>query len=349
MGEPFRNILVIQTAFIGDAILTLPLLQTLKKNFPNSLLDVVVVPRTAEVFSHHPAISNIITFDKRRKDKGFKGFWRILTQLRTANYDAVIVPHRSLRSALLTWMLKPTVSIGFDRSAGRRLFTRTVRYEPALHEIDRNLSLLNSFKLPKGKDLLPSLYPSREDCDVIDSMLKEFHLDENSCIVAVAPGTIWNTKRWPVEKFATVCSQLSDACDALLLIGGNEDHALCKEIISLTHKTNVRNTAGRLSLLRSAELIRRCKVLLSNDSAPLHLAAAVRTPVIAIFGATVPEFGFAPRGPRDSIIEVKGLTCRPCTTHGGKTCPIKTFECMLAINPEDVIAQVIPFLNEAKS
>jgi heptosyltransferase-2 len=109
---------------------------------------------------------------------------------------------------------------------------------------------------------------------------------------------------------------------------------------------NVFNVAGKLSLLQSAELIKRSHVIISNDSAPMHLAVAVATPVVAIFGATVPEYGFAPRGAHDIVIETKGLKCRPCSIHGGKTCPIGTFECMIAITPELVVNKVMPFLRK---
>jgi heptosyltransferase-2 len=123
----------------------------------------------------------------------------------------------------------------------------------------------------------------------------------------------------------------------VLLVGSREDEELCREICAMTQTNKVVNAAGKLSLLQSAELIRHCRVLISNDSAPMHLAVAVGTPVVAIFGATVPEFGFAPRGPHDIVIETKGLKCRPCSIHGGKKCPIKTFECMMAITPEIVV------------
>jgi heptosyltransferase-2 len=96
-----------------------------------------------------------------------------------------------------------------------------------------------------------------------------------------------------------------------------------------------------LTLLESAELIRRCRVIVSNDSAPAHLASAVGTPVVAIFGATVPRFGFGPRGPGDIVVETEGLFCRPCGIHGGNSCPIKTFECMERILPERVFREVV--------
>ena len=178
--------------------------------------------------------------------------------------------------------------------------------------------------------------------------MNDYGLNRYKNILAVAPGTIWNTKRWPADRFAAVCKQISSENITIVLIGGKEDEALCKEVMEIVQTKNVFSTAGELSLLQSAELIRRCKVLISNDSAPMHLAVAVGTPVIAIFGATVPEFGFAPRGPRNIVIETNGLQCRPCSIHGGDTCPINTFECMLSITPEVVVDKVKLFLESKK-
>jgi heptosyltransferase II len=342
----FQKILVIQTAFIGDAILTLPLLQVLKRNYPQSTIDVVAVPRTVEIFSNHPAIFNIHVYDKHGKDKGIRAFWKLRNQLSKQSYDFIVVPHRSMRSAMLTWLLNPRKSIGFDRSAGRVLFTDVVRYESQKHEIDRNLSLLNPLMIKLDTDPLPIVYPSDHDIQVVNSLLDRLALGSNSRLIAIAPGTIWYTKRWPAERFSALCDLLSNDCDTIFLLGAQEDMDLCNAIQEATPKANIEIIAGKLSLLQSAELIRRCKVIVSNDSAPMHLAVAVGIPVIAIFGATVPEYGFAPRGPHDSVVEIKGLPCRPCAIHGGKVCPIKTFECMLSISPEMITRKVQSFMGK---
>jgi heptosyltransferase-2 len=122
----------------------------------------------------------------------------------------------------------------------------------------------------------------------------------------------------------------------VVLIGSREERALCDELMNSIRSPNVLNGAGEFSLLESAELIRRCGLIVSNDSAPVHLAGAMRVPIVAIYGATVPRFGFAPRGKQDTVVEREGLACRPCGIHGGERCPIGTFECMLSITPEQV-------------
>jgi heptosyltransferase II len=344
MRDVFKRILVIQTAFIGDVILTLPMIQILKKNYPSASIDTVVVPRAAEICANHPAISQVILYDKRANDKGVKGFLKLLRILKEGNYDLLVVPHRSLRSAMLTWALQPERSIGFDRSAGRLLFSDVVRYDPLVHEIDRNVSLLKPLELENNKKELPRVYPSHEDEHTVNSIVKNYGLEQGNRFIAVAPGTIWNTKRWPADKYASICEKLSAECSAIFLFGGREDDSLCREIAGNAKIKNIYPVAGKLSLLQSAELIKRCRVLVSNDSAPMHLAVAVGTPVVAIFGATIPEFGFAPSGPQDIVVEIQGLQCRPCSIHGGKTCPIKTFDCMMAITPDMVCEEARKFL-----
>jgi heptosyltransferase-2 len=159
-------------------------------------------------------------------------------------------------------------------------------------------------------------------------------------MVAIAPGSVWNTKRWIQEHFVGLIKILVDEGYSIAVVGGAEDASLCQEIERATGNERVLNAAGRLMLLQSAELLRRCKVVVSNDSAPMHLAGAVGTPVVAIFGATVPQFGFGPTGALDEVVETLGLPCRPCSIHGGDACPIGTFVCMKQITPGQVLEKV---------
>jgi heptosyltransferase-2 len=167
-------------------------------------------------------------------------------------------------------------------------------------------------------------------------------------MIALAPGTVWNTKRWPAERFAELARKLDGEGYTVALVGGAEDRPLCDAIVSAAAPARIFTAAGALSLLRSAELIRRCQLLVSNDSAPMHLGVAVGTPVVALFGATVPEFGFAPYGPKDLVVEIRGLSCRPCSSHGGARCPINTFDCMLRISADRVAATALGILRQAQ-
>lgn len=345
MKDGFKHILVIQTAFIGDAILTLPLIQVLKKNHPEANVDVVVVPRSAELFRHHPAIARVIEYDKRGRNRGLSGFLHLLRRLKDVRYDLAVIPHRSLRSALLAGMAGIPLRVGFDTSSGKFLFTKTVEYRGTIHEIDRNLSLLEGIDEKFLGRELPKVFPSSTDEKAVDQFLAASPAGNSEMLVAMAPGTIWNTKRWIKERFAELGALFIRQGYTVILIGGLEDLALCEEIERLINNNSIVNACGRLPLLQSAELLRRCHLLISNDSAPMHLAVAMRTPVVAIFGATVPAFGFAPYGDRDVVVETLGLECRPCSIHGGDKCPVKTFDCMRNISAERVFNEAAQILH----
>lgn len=345
--RPINRILVVQTAFIGDVILTLPLVQVLKEFFPQAEIDVVLVPRAAEIFRNHPAVGTVIEYDKRGKERGWAGFRKMVGIVRERRYQLAVIPHRSLRSSLLAFLGRVPLRLGFRKGGGRFLLTRAMPYDQDRHEIERNLSLLAGIGIRDIGKVLPKVHPSNSDVAAVTKLIEGIPSKKQKRMIAVAPGTIWNTKRWPKERFAELVGLLTDEGFAVVLVGGREDVDLCREIRETAEKNFVVDASGRLSLLESAELIRRCCLTVSNDSAPMHLSVAVGTPVVAIFGATVPAFGFAPYGPHDAVVETRGLRCRPCSIHGGAECPIKTFDCMLQITPERVLSRMLAILEAA--
>lgn len=335
-----RSIVVIQTAFIGDAVLTLPMIQRLRQTYPDAPVDVVVIPGTAPLFQSHNAVRNVIVYDKRGSDRGPRGILRIVRALLSHEYEAALIPHRSFRSALIPALARIPRRIGFDKSSGAFLMTHVIPYRRDIHEIERNLSLLRELAVPPGGKELPSLYPSSGDREYVSHMLGEAGIPAGTPFIAVAPGSVWATKRWLPERYTQLLKMLSKKGIASVLVGGKEDESLCREIISGVAGPPL-VAAGRLTLLQSAALLQRARVLVTNDTAPMHLAVAMRTPVVAIFGATIPAFGFAPYGYSDTIVETAGLPCRPCGIHGGKRCPIKTFDCMVMISEERVFNEVL--------
>lgn len=346
MTEPHK-VLVVQTAFLGDVILTLPMVQVLKRYAPTAMIDVLVTPRAAGLLVGHPDINRVIEYDKRGNDAGIPGFIRKSRQIRSEMYDTALVPHRSLRSAALAASARIPRRIGMATSSGKWLFTETVPYDSNTHEIERNLSLLRALcPIPTHREL-PGLYPSDQDHATVQEVLRHRGISGTSGMIGLAPGTVWNTKRWPQSKFEAVARRLVESGYTVVLFGGPEDAELCSAVQNAFK--GVYSFAGELTLLQSAVLLSLCRALVSNDSAPLHMAVAMRTPVVAIFGATVPEFGFAPYGPNDRVVESKGLPCRPCSIHGGATCPISTFECMESISPDRVLADLDEILKETKA
>ena len=340
MKEP-KKIVVFQTAFLGDVILTLPMIQILHKHFPFCEIDVVTTPRAAELLTNHPAIANIIPYDKRGSQRGLSGMLSLSRRLRDSHYDIAVVPHRSFRTAAVIGLSSIPVRVGFSTASGKFFYTHIAEYQKLRHEIERNYALLSPFGIKVTTRELPSLYPSLEDTNVVNKFLFEREIIQQQKMISIAPGSVWNTKRWLVERFSELAIKLGNDGWEVLITGGKEDAGLGKAIIESAKHKNIYDATGKFSLLQSAELIGRCNVLVTNDSAPLHIGVAMQTPVVAIFGATVPEFGFAPYGKNDAVVEIKNLPCRPCAIHGGNECPIGTFDCMKKIEVEMVYEKVL--------
>jgi len=330
-----KKILIVQTAFIGDVILATPLVEVAHQVFPGCVVDFMTIP-AASLLEKNNFIRRVLIFDKRGAQRGLVALWKLAKALQREQYDLALVPHRSLRSALLVWLAKIPERVGFDRSAGAWLFTRRVPYQQK-HEVERNLDLLrvfnNNFATPA-----PKVFWDKSDEQVVDQI---FNSNQNAkWFCALAPGSVWATKRWPAERFIELAGKLIAETGAFIyLIGGGSDAALCSRIATAMEKNCV-NTAGRLTLRQSAALLDRCQILISNDSAPTHLGVATRCKVITIFGPTVPAFGFAPFGDGHCVVE-KNLACRPCSSHGSNRCPIGTHACMWEIAAEEVFSSVL--------
>ena len=351
MNEP-KKIAVFQTAFLGDVVLTLPLIQALHEKFPAAAIIPVTIPAAASMLRGHPAVSKVLEYDKRGSLRGFGGMVTMIGLMRAEKFDIALIPHRSLRSAFVCRAAGIPIRIGFRRGMGRHLMTTTVPYDRDRHEIMRNLSLGKPLELKWGKRPLPLLYPSAEDRIAVDELLKgrtpPSSAKEEMKMVAIAPGSVWATKRWPKERYVELLRLLSGEGIAVALVGGEGDRELCASIAKEAGTTRIVHAAGALTILQSAELLGRCAALITNDSAPAHLGVAMRTPVVAIFGPTVPGFGFAPAGPRDRVVETSGLLCRPCAIHGGKKCPIGTLECMHAISAVRVRNEVMAIVGKTR-
>ncbi len=333
-----NKILIIHTAFIGDLILLAPLVHETRKAFKDAAIHILGIPLVAAIYEHDPAVTRFIAYDKKNKDKGYAGFYRVVQKLKREQYDLALIPHRSLRSALLAKLARVPKRIGFDQSAGAFLMTHLVKYKHNIHEVERNISLLESYlnrKIEPKLTLITSDTQKEKAGQIIEKL--------NKPVIAVAPGSVWFTKRWPTRYYAALISALLRANISVILLGGPKDRELVKTLP--TDRKNILNLVDQLSLLESAEVIGNCSLLISNDSAPMHLASAMNTSVIAIFGPTVPAFGFYPYKVEHKIIQ-NNLECRPCGMHGSAECPIKTHECMKAIKPKRIVEETITFLKQ---
>ncbi|MGQ9560196.1 MAG: glycosyltransferase family 9 protein [Candidatus Oleimicrobiaceae bacterium] len=324
----YKSVLIVHSAFPGDIVLCTPLLRAVKKSMPQAMVAFLATPTSANLLETNPHLDQLIVYDKRGSEKGLGSLLRLIRRLRQQHFQLALLPHRSLRSALLAWAAGIRVRIGFSQAPGAFLYTHRVPYRRTCHEVERNLALLEAAG-GRADGLQPEVFPDGSDRARVDELLKE--ADAKGPLLGLAPGSIWPTKRWTPGGFAEVGTMAMRTLAAtVVVIGGPEDRALTARVCAaMDHKAI--DAAGRLTLRQSAELIRRCRVLVSNDSAPLHLGVAMGTHVVAIFGPTVREFGFAPLAGGHVVVE-RALPCRPCGIHGGRSCPIGTHECMTGIS-----------------
>jgi heptosyltransferase-2 len=224
--------------------------------------------------------------------------------------------------------------IGFQTSAARRLYTRRVLYNRERHHAARLLALGGIGGGPKPPQ--PQLYPGDTERAAVDALLRgASHAGEP--LIALAPGSIWATKRWPF--FPDLARELGQH-GRVVVIGSEADAPLARDISDAAGGSVV-DATGRLSLLASAELLSRATLLVTNDSAPQHLASAVGTPTVTVFGPTVPEFGFGPLAPGSRVVGHATLSCRPCHPHGPVTCPLGHWRCMRELSVRDVATEAL--------
>jgi len=319
--------LVVQTAFLGDVVLTTPLLTALAET--DGPVDVVTTPGAAPLLETHTAVRRVIPYDKRGADRGWRGLRALARRLRAEQYQSAYLPHRSLRSAALALLAGIPRRVGY-RDGWRSLYTETQPRPPTGHEIDRLLALAGR---GASVEALPSLRLTDADQAAATQWLETAGIARP--FMALAPGSIWGSKRW--TRYAELTARLSERT-AVVLVGGPGDVELAQAIVAAVPKAV--NACAALTLRQSAALIGRALVLVTNDSAPLHLAQAVGTPTVTIFGPTIPAFGFGPRGPRDQILGVDGLDCRPCSRHGPARCPLGHHACMQGLGVDDVMRAI---------
>jgi heptosyltransferase-2 len=340
------KILIIQTAFLGDVVLSLPMVQHLKNLLPKAKLDYLCIPHTAQVLQNNPYLNRIIEYDKH--NTGIIEFFRLISRIKSEKYDIILCPHRSYRSALITHLSRAPVTIGFDINPFAFLLAYQAVYNIHEHEVERNLDLVrlvpnvNPPYPPSEKggwiNLKPELFPSEHDREVAEKLIK--FIDAKMQLIAFAPCSKWFTKQIPLDKAVPLTNALIGQNFKVILLGGAEDTEYCKELKEWIPDERLVNFCGRLTPLQSAVMIEKADVLLTTDSAAMHLGASTNTPIIAIYGSTIPGFGFYPLTSEHSIIEVNGLECRPCTDHGRKKCPLGHFKCMREIEPAEVLKGV---------
>jgi heptosyltransferase-2 len=330
-----NNILIIQTAFIGDVILATALVEELHMHNSSASIDFMLRKGNEYLLAGHPFINKIIIWDKRKQK--YSGLFSVLRSIRNEKYDLVINFQRFASTGLLTALSKAKQTRGFNKNPFSFLFSHSIEHQIDIannfHETDRNHLLIKDITgLSKSN---PRLFPSQEDYRVIQPYV-------SAPFITISPTSVWYTKQYPFVKWIEFIGKIPGNT-MIYLLGGKEDLSFCERLSEQCNDTRISILAGKLTLLQSAALMQSARMNYVNDSAPLHLASAGNSPVCAIFCSTIPSFGFGPLSDQSVIVQTNDtLPCRPCGLHGLAKCPEKHFKCALSIDSDQLVNAMNP-------
>ncbi len=345
LSNNIQHLIWIQTSFLGDIVLTTGAIRLARQKFPHARQWMVTTQGGCIALRGHRDIDGLIRFNK--KDQSF---WSAAREVRSKLVEHIgpqptgavtLQVHRSFRSSLLARMVGfPTVT--YDETSLGFLAAQRVPRVALLHEASRIALLLEPLGVAR-EDILgvrPHLEPLPLNPDGF--FWEKDLLKSTGPLVGVAPGSVWGTKRWPVEGFAHVVGRILNETPAGVVIIGSQDEAVIardlESRIPEPLKKRFWNLAGKTSLDDLCRLYPRLTMLLSNDSSPIHYASAFNIPTVALFGPTIPQMGFGPLAQNSVSLGVPQLSCRPCSDHGPQVCPQGHFKCMTTLPPDAVFA-----------
>ena len=339
-GYPPGGLLLLQPAFLGDVVLATALIESWHRHHPHDPIRVWVRRGAEGFFEDHPFVNEVFVWDR----SGWGKYLRMASlarRARRAQPDVVVNLHRFASMAWVSKVVGAPRNAAFEGVRGWRLPVTRHPHEigDGRHETQRNHALIESWVGPFDADVdRPRLHPGDRHQEAA-SMCSEG-------VVVLAPSSVWATKRWPIEHWAGLVDALHAQGEEVLLMGGPSDEGLLRDIASRA-KRSPEVVAGQLNLLGSAALMAKAKAVVSNDSAPLHMAGAVGTPVVGVFCSTTPRLGFgvlpgdvaAGKGQNVEVAEVD-LSCKPCGLHGHDACPLQHFQCGSGVQVRDVLRAV---------
>ncbi|MFH0840349.1 MAG: glycosyltransferase [Candidatus Omnitrophota bacterium] len=336
-----KKILVIKLSALGDVILSIPSLQAIRKKFPEAVIKMLVGEASSSVLESCPYINERIIFEPDKRDKTWKGLLKLAGRLRKEDFGIVVDLQNNRTSHLLSFLAMANLRYGYDNGKWSIFLNKKIKdsgapAEPITHQF-RTLAMIGI----ERKNEVPQLWPKKEDYEWVDDFLGQNWIDERRILVGinVAASTRWQSKRWPVEEIAELCDVLARKHDIrAVLTGTAEDIAPAKKAAKLSASKPI-IAAGKTDIMQLAALISRFRVYVTTDSAPLHIAAAVKVPVVALFGPTDPERHMTKV--KDSTVLKSDIKCSPCY----KPVCSKNNRCMKGIKAEDVLKAVERYFN----
>ena len=337
MNSP--RVLIVRTDRIGDVILSTPVIRALRAARPDAHLAMMVRPAHRELVEGNPDLNEIILYDKDGAEKSWAGSLRFAAGLRARKFDTAIVLHSTNRVVLISWLAGIPRRIGYARRLSWLLTDAVPYVKPAgdRHELEYNLDLLKPLGI-ESKERALFVPTTREQETKVAAFLREQGINGDSLLIALHPGASCPSKRWPAERFAAVADRLIEQHGVrIVVVTGPEEAATGEKVIRAMRHPAI-PAFGKLSLGELACLFKKTRCLVSNDSGPVHLACAVGTPVVSIFGrwgGGLSPTRWGPTGPNSMVLH-HDVGCRPCLAH---RCPIG-FVCLESISVEEVEAAV---------
>jgi len=326
------RILIVQTSFLGDTILSTPVIAGAKKIYPDAELWMMTTPLSAQLVSRDPLLEGVIAYDKRGEDAGLKGLFAMAGRIRAMGFDLVYALHRSYRTSVLLWLARIPMRIGFKKAKFSFLYHQTVDRNPEDHDVIRNLKILKGWKAQATFDCDMRLYaPSAAELGHAARSLLP-----SAPYAVLVPGSAWETKQWHVEGFRKTAIYLMGEGFRVVLLGGVEDAATNRRVAD---GLDVIDLAGKTSISDAMYAVQQAKLVVCNDSMSLHLASAFKIPTVTVFCATSPSLGFGPWKNNARVVEKK-LGCKPCRRHGGRRCPNGTEACMKDVDFSEVVSAI---------
>ena len=341
-----KKIMVRATNWIGDAVMSLPAIEALRARFPDSEIVVVAKPWVSELYQHHPAVSRQIVYDADGEHRGIRGFRKLIRELRSESFDAAILFQNAFQAAWMAWRARIAVRIGYARDGRSSLLNEAVEViSPAAcgHQVYYYLQLLFRSGLIDKPASLEEVHLHLADSERrwAARQLLTLGLGGRRFLVGICPGASFGpAKRWLPDRFAKLADRLIDALGAdVLIFGSPAESALAEEVAQAMGHTPVL-VAGKTSLRELMALLTKCHLVITNDSGPMHLAAALHLPLLAIFGSTN-QRETGPIGHRMRIIK-HAVECSPC---GLRECPID-FRCMTGVSVDMVYKTALEAVKE---
>ncbi|MDL2269551.1 lipopolysaccharide heptosyltransferase II [Desulfosarcina sp. OttesenSCG-928-A07] len=340
--QTIRRLLIRSTNWIGDAVMTTPAVRAIRKNFPNAHITILAKPWVAPVFEHSPDVDDILIFDAAGRHKGVFGILRLAGDLRRCRFDATILLQNAIEAALITFMAKIPIRIGFDTDARRFLLTHPVHRTPAIkavHQTGYYLEILKGAGRFGGSPELSLTILPEERKRAREILVQEGWKGRGPLIGINPSATFGPAKQWFPERYAALADQLHAALNATIVIfGGPSDKELGCRVSGMMTSPAI-DLSGKTTLRDAMAVIDLCRLFVTNDSGLMHVAAALGTPQVAIFGSTN-STTTSPFSQNSRIVRVP-MACSPCMK---PVCPLGHMDCMKAVSVDQVMAAAADLL-----